>query len=331
MPSSRTLTFSDPFPYQKALRLADVELLPTTKGDFRAELTQITFDKIWMQCGSETLPHVVAGTVKPIRRAILFNSKAQETVYRGMNVMPGGIIVHKADFEHRRNEENCSWGSMSLTHADFDAACKTIIGVEFTGEPLQHLIITSHELMSRLLALHKTVEEIAKTSPDLLELPEVARALQQDLMHLMVRSLCEGEAAKMTAGGLRHDLIVAKFEEFLEANPNTPLYLPEICAALGTAERTLRGACEAHLGMGPIRYLTLRRMHLARRALLRADSSITVTRVATDCGFWELGRFAVGYRKLFGESPSESLRRPSDDRPFLLNRPSAFPAEVSRQ
>ena len=64
--------------------------------------------------------------------------------------------------------------------------------------------------------------------------------------------------------------------------------------------------------MGPIRYLTLRRMHLVRRALLRADSSTTVTRIATDHGFWELGRFSVAYRTLFGETPSESLRRPSD-------------------
>jgi AraC-like DNA-binding protein len=65
--------------------------------------------------------------------------------------------------------------------------------------------------------------------------------------------------------------------------------------------------------MGPIRYLTLRRMHLVRRALLRADSSTTITRIATDHGFWELGRFSVAYRTLFGETPSESLRRPSDN------------------
>jgi AraC-like DNA-binding protein len=51
--------------------------------------------------------------------------------------------------------------------------------------------------------------------------------------------------------------------------------------------------------MGPIRYLTLRRMHLARRALLRENLSATVTQIATDHGFWELERFAVAYRALF--------------------------------
>ena len=129
-----------------------------------------------------------------------------------------------------------------------------------------------------------------------------------------------------SAGAQRHEVIVRRFEEFLEANPNTPLYMPEICAAVGAAERTIRAACEDHLGMGPIRYLGLRRMHLVHRALLRADSSMaTVTQIATDHGFWELGRFAVAYRTLFGEPPSATLRRPPERRAVDLNRPHRLP------
>jgi len=65
--------------------------------------------------------------------------------------------------------------------------------------------------------------------------------------------------------------------------------------------------------MGPTRYLWLRRVHLARRALGRADpATATVTEIATNYGFWELGRFSVAYRSLFGESPSSRLRRPPE-------------------
>ena len=63
--------------------------------------------------------------------------------------------------------------------------------------------------------------------------------------------------------------------------------------------------------MSPFRYLGLRRMHLAHRALILADAAkTTVTGIATDHGFWELGRFSIEYRKLFGESPSATLHRP---------------------
>jgi transcriptional regulator GlxA family with amidase domain len=61
--------------------------------------------------------------------------------------------------------------------------------------------------------------------------------------------------------------------------------------------------------MSPHRYLALRRMNLVRRALMMADPArTTVTQIATDHGFWELGRFSVAYRRLFGEAPSVTLR-----------------------
>jgi AraC-like DNA-binding protein len=161
--------------------------------------------------------------------------------------------------------------------------------------------------------------------PELFELPTVIRALEQQLVHALIRCLTDGIASTMSGGTLRHECIIARFEEFLEANPNTPLYLADVCAAVGAAERTLRGACEEHLGMGPIRYLTLRRLHLVRRALVRADPSMArVTQIAMDHGFWELGRFSVAYRQLFGETPSDSLRRPPDDRRASLDSPSSL-------
>ena len=73
--------------------------------------------------------------------------------------------------------------------------------------------------------------------------------------------------------------------------------------------------------MSPKRYLWLRRMHLARRALRRADAEgTTVTEIASDYGFWEFGRFSVAYRSLFGESPSTTLRRTPDERRLETDR-----------
>jgi AraC-like DNA-binding protein len=224
---------------------------------------------------------------------------------------------------YRRTEANCDWGSMSLAREDLEAMYSAVTGQEFAGLARKHLVRPVPELMSRLLNLHEMVGQLAKTTPDILALPGVARALEQALMLVMIRCLTEGQPSEMTAGGRRHDMIIARFEEFLESHPDRPLYLTEICAAIGVAERTLRVACEEHLGMAPIRFLSLRRMHLVHRALRQADpSKTTVTRIATDHGFWELGRFSVAYRVMFDESPSDSLRRPFDGHP--LKSPTSF-------
>jgi AraC-like DNA-binding protein len=330
-PLSKVLSFTDPFPYQSAFRSADVELFPTAKGEFRAELTQISIGKLWIHGAHENLPRIYVGAVRPHRAAIGFLTEPNQPAMQhcGMEVLPGDIIVNNADMMHRRTAANCDWGSMSLPPDDLDAACKAITDHELSKTSLRRLVRPSPNLMSRLLRLHGMVRQIAKTTPDLLELPEVVRALEQEMIHVMIRCLTEGDSLEPTARGRRHDIIVARFEGFLEENPDKPLYLTEICPAIGVSERTLRLACEEHLGMGPIRYLSLRRMHLVRRTLLRTDpSTATVTRLATDQGFWELGRFSVAYRALFGESPSESLRRPPDDRRIFLNRPSTLESPI---
>lgn len=327
MPWSRILGFTDPFQYQSSVRAADVELYPTMRGEFRAELTQINLHQLWMQRFREKLPQVYASKIRPGRRVIGFLTADHQPGLQhcGIELSPRDIVVSNDDVMHHRTRGDCRYGAMSLATDDFDAACKAIIGHELSGWPLKHLVRPEATLMSRLVKLHEMVDQLARTTPDILALPEVARSLEQELIHLMIRCLVDGKALGMTAGGRRHEAIVARFEEFLEANPDTPLYLTEICAGVGVAERTLRAACEEHLGMGPIRYLSLRRMHLVRRALLRADPlTATVTRLATDHGFWELGRFSVAYKTLFGESPSESLRRPPDDYRIMPNRPSSL-------
>jgi hypothetical protein len=53
----------------------------------------------------------------------------------------------------------------------------------------------------------------------------------------------------------------------------------------------------------------------------------TVTRIATDHRFWELGRFSVTYRALFGESPSEALRHPAEETAIDLDHLSVLSSD----
>jgi AraC-like DNA-binding protein len=329
VPLSRVFSFADPLACQAAFWTADVELFPTAKGSFSAEITQIGMNRLLMHRIRVSLPEVNTVAVKPGRTSIGFLTEPNSSplLHCGLEVLPGHVVVNGFDVMHQRSDANLHYGTISLPIEDLGAAAEAIIGREFPKTLHNQVIRPGSALMLRLQKLHKSVGQLAHDSPEILELPPVLRALENELIHMMVRCLAEGAAVEPTAGSRRHDNIVARFEEFLEANPDRPLYLTEICAAIGVAERTLRASCEEHLGMGPIRYLALRRMHLVRRALLRSDpSKATVTQIVTDHGFWELGRFSVAYSALFGESPSHTLRRPAEQLEVYLNRPSLLAA-----
>jgi AraC-like DNA-binding protein len=132
--------------------------------------------------------------------------------------------------------------------------------------------------MSRLLNLHEAAGSMARNAPDLLAEPEVARALEQALIHAIIGCVGDEEADQYSISNRHHRIALARLEQLLAEKANTQLHLAEICGAIGVPERTLRVSCQKQLGMGPIRYLWLRRMHLARGALLKADASKTTGR-----------------------------------------------------
>jgi AraC-like DNA-binding protein len=332
MPWSKVLRFADPVPFQSAIQGIDAaEVLPTEKGRFDSGITKIRFDRLWMQRFQSSLAQVITITHKPDRRAITFltESKSPTMLYCGIEARPGDIVINRSDVAHWRFDNDTRYGAMSLPTDDLNAAVEAVTGREFSETQAKYIVRPDPALMSRLAKLHEGVEQLVREVPDILERPEVGRALEERLIHLMIRCLAVG-TREITARDRSHDRIMVRLEEFLEANPDRPIYLTEICAAIGVAERTLRAACEEHFGMGPIRFLTLRRMHLVRRSLLRADAKKTnVTCVVTDHGFWELGRFSVTYRKLFGESPSETLRRPAQELQTKRDSPTALAIDLN--
>jgi AraC-like DNA-binding protein len=318
MPSSAVLRFTDPEAYYPAIRTAEVKGVVTTRGDYRAELTRIELHRLWMQRGVEGLPRVMNVRRKDPRVAVFFMTEQEQSPLqvRGMVLGTGEIaVLGSGSADHHLSSAACRWGAMSLTPEDLAAAGQAIVGRELTApSSLTYRLRPPPAILLRLFNLHEAAGHLAKTAPDILVHPEVARALEQGLVHAMVACISGGETSEISSANHRHTVIMRRLEDLLEANPDRTLYAAELCAAAGASDRTLRACCQEHLGMSPMRYLWLRRMHLARRALRMADpAATTVTEITTSYGFWELGRFSVAYRSLFGESPSATLRLPPDD------------------
>ena len=103
---------------------------------------------------------------------------------------------------------------------------------------------------------------------------------------------------------------VRQARDYIEANLKLPISLADITAAAGVHFTTLLKGFKQHYAISPMAYLKQKRLEAARRTILAAEPLTTsVTEVATQWRFFHLGRFARDYRQLFGELPSETLKR----------------------
>jgi AraC-like DNA-binding protein len=306
--------FSEAHAYVTAIRGVKMEILVTGQGEFRAELTQIDLPRLRIRCGRENLARISHLRV-PAGRGILFfiSEPGRAAMHVGGRVLSADEIVVCAPntTKHDWSAAACGWGFISFRTADLAVATRAIVGRELDLAAVTRMVHPDPMQKSRLMNLLQIAGRLAGRMPDVYTRRDFARGLEQELIHAMIMCLNDGTPVVESRGAHHHSEIIGRFETVLAANQGRPLYLAEICAATGVSERTLRVCCHDHLGIGPMQYLRLRRMHLARHALLLAEpTGATVTEIATDFGFCELGRFSVEYRALFGESPSTSLHRP---------------------
>lgn len=135
----------------------------------------------------------------------------------------------------------------------------------------------------------------------------------RDLMPLLIEALVHGAERSSTL--LRPPArieLVKQVQRWLDCHPDQAITLADLCQVAYVSRRSLIQGFREHLGMGPMQYLKLQRLHSARRALLRSDPcEATVTEVAVKHGFLNAGHFARDYQRLFGERPSATLREGS--------------------
>jgi AraC-like DNA-binding protein len=316
VPSSTFRTFTDPDDYAASVRAGNVDLTVTGRGDFNAKLIRIDLRRMWLQRFSENLPRLVNVTNMVRGRIyVMFRTlPGASLVQAGVEFLPSGILrLYPSMDYYQRSSGPIDFGTMSLPVEDSGSVLEALAGIDLTPANQVRLITPSPAAMVRLQRLHAAAGHLAEHAPEIIANPLASRGLEQALTGAMAECLGQGNEQRHSLAQGQHAVVMRRFRKVLEENPEEPLFIPEICKAIGVAERTLRLCCQEHLGMSPKRYLVLRRLNLVRRALRNAVPGTTsVTAVATGHGFWELGRFAIEYQRLFAESPATTLRRSPD-------------------
>jgi len=159
------------------------------------------------------------------------------------------------------------------------------------------------QMLARLISEYEVCSEHKPVAS--LEFP------RQAVMMAILSLLDTSEVDSSVSGSfMRRRRIVAQARDHVLGHRDQVITVPELCERLHVSRRTLQYCFEDVLGISPIQYLRIIRLNGARRHLREnLSGSRTVRDVAADWGFWHLSQFSSDYRKLFGQSPSESLRQ----------------------
>ena len=100
---------------------------------------------------------------------------------------------------------------------------------------------------------------------------------------------------------------IERATDYALANLSNRITLTDLEKVSGLSQRALHNAFIKRFQMSPMQWVKQQRLVLVRKSLLNSYAQKTVTEIATSFGFFNLGSFAVEYKKKFGESPSETL------------------------
>jgi AraC-like DNA-binding protein len=307
--STKIVESSDPDEFVSLIRPADRKLLVTERGQFAARATLIDIGGLQAQRRYERLARVMH--IEAARPGIIFLTEpGPEMFLNGAAIRHGDIAVfNSGEAYHWRLSGSTRWGAMTLANDDMEDVGRSYPGGRSMRMNGFSVVTPPAGALARLRGLHASAGDLAPASEGSIEQSECAQMVEQALIMAMMESIGTADVRPDTMARQHHQMVIQRFFQALQAQALQPFSMQTISDAIGVSSRTLRIACHQQFGIGPAQYIMLRRMRSARRALRKANPETTrVTDIATEHGFWELGRFAVKYRYLFGESPSATLR-----------------------
>ena len=312
MSNSVTAMFSEPEEFEAALWVEGLAgLVITGRGQFRARLTQIALNRMRLSAAEEKLSRIAFVVVPADMVLVWFPiDNAEVPICGGIGVHANELLtVCSGQQFHSVSNGATHWGAIQLRRNVLTKYRVRLSGTAFSILPGVQRWRPPPAANRQLRSLHAAAIRSAARCPQALADTEAAHGLEQQLLHAVLDCLSNSSTDETSRAVRRGQDVMIRFEELLRNQQSSMLSLSKICALLQVSERRLRQLCAQHLGMSPTSYDRLRRMSLVRRALRRADpGSDSVSAVARHNGFRDLGRFAVNYRAVFGETPSTTLR-----------------------
>lgn len=210
-------------------------------------------------------PHVAF--MSPAAGSVLvsfaMDNRKPPLVLDGLPMARDEILVHGlGEAFHVRSDGPRRLGFIAISQCEFARYTRALLGRDVEPAPAARFLHLPAAALRDIRRLHAQAFRLQAAKPALLARREVARALEQDLIHALLDGVGAAEPRCGPQPNPRHAEIVARFEEMLATPGRLPSFA-ELCAALDVPERMLRNCCRQFLGCSPAVYARLRRSSIS--------------------------------------------------------------------
>lgn len=299
------------------IKHADIELTQISRAHSSSSLTQLSFDNINMQIGHYGAGHMAYATSDKERSGMVFKINGDyPTICNGYDIESKSFMFYRKNSEYMATTNgSCKWTYVTFKPDLLNEPLHDTLRVQLdkmrnSSSYLQKVKEQVH--LDYFYGIVNEISELANSNPGIFRNTDITKGMECSLLDSQINLLSNtlNFSEKYNNARRSHEHIMKLSIDFLKANSYKPIHVLDLCSALNVQIRTLYYAFQEFYGLSPIRYLRLVRYARARRDLLIAHpENTTVTDVAARWHFWHFGRFSVDYRKLFGESPSETLNK----------------------
>jgi AraC family transcriptional regulator, ethanolamine operon transcriptional activator len=141
--------------------------------------------------------------------------------------------------------------------------------------------------------------------------PDMFRQLEEEASYQFINAISKEPVHSRKVERRRsRDIALTRAINFIETKAFTNPGIAELCTVSHASERTLDYAFKERYGISPKAFVNSYRLNEVKKTILTMDASRTkIHEVAESYGFWHKGKFAADYKALFGELPSQTLKR----------------------
>lgn len=306
----RRTPFSDFEMLRDAVQDAPTEIVQLEHGKMVGELTHLTLGRLGASSGIFSRGLRSRGILSEGRLMLGMMLDGAPALFQNVEAQPGDLIIIQPRYElYARYFGINVYASIFVEPEELFAFLGTEPAVQDAAvwrQPFTVLTADTAVARARAAGLRMLLTAIGREG--LTMSAETAEYYRRRILELMTAPVIDRWRYRPIP--VRSALaLVRDVDRFLIETGSKRAHLSDLAHQFGVSPRALQRAFADVLDVPPMEFFRRTRLGHAHTALLTAAPGDTVTGIAVDHGFADVGRFARDYQALFDELPSETLRR----------------------